>query len=76
MAARINDDLVTNAAEALVAVAESMTNEQGLRIKCPMTLRQAQSAVMAAMVAAIGYPNSVAPTGWQEINYKAEDLGK
>lgn len=68
MPARVNNELVMKAAEALVEVAESMTNERGLRIRCPLNLHQAQGAVLATMVNALGYPHSVAPTGWTEIS--------
>jgi hypothetical protein len=75
MPARVDDKLVTEAAEALLAVAASMTNERGIRIRCPMDLHRAKSAVMAAMVCSLGYPNNVAPTGWHEIT-SIEELSK
>ena len=68
MPARVNDDLVTTAAEALVEAAKSMTNKDGLLIRCPMDIHKSKSAIMASLVNALGYPNSIMPTGWTEVS--------
>jgi hypothetical protein len=68
MPARVDDELVTKAADALVEAAKSMTNAEGLLIRCPMDIGEAKSAIMAALVNALGYPNSIMPTGWAEIS--------
>lgn len=67
MPARVKDELITKAAEALLEVAKSMTTEEGLTISCAMDIRKAKSAVMGALVVALGYPNCILPTGWTEI---------
>lgn len=69
MPARVNDELVAKAAHALLEAANSMTNEGGLKISCSMDPPKAKSAVMAALVNALGYPHCISPTGWTEINY-------
>jgi hypothetical protein len=68
MPARVKDELVLKAAEALVEVARSMTNEGGLKISCRMDIELAKSAVMGALVVALGYPHCILPTGWTEID--------
>lgn len=68
MPARVNDELVFKAAEALLEAARSLTNEEGLSISCSMDIHKAQSAVMASLVSALGYPNALMPTGWTEIS--------
>lgn len=68
MSARVDDELVTKAAEALVAAADSLTNAQGLKIHNKLKFPEARSAVLGAIVAqSLGYPHSLLPTGWQEI---------
>ena len=68
MPARVNDDLVVKAAEALLEASKSMTNQDGLLIGCPMDLHKAKSAIMGTLVNALGYPNCILPTGWTEIS--------
>lgn len=69
MSARVSDDLVIRAAEALVEVGDSLTNEQGLKLKNPLDLGKAKSAVMGVMANAFGYPHAIQPTGWTEVRF-------
>ena len=72
MAARVDDKLLCDAAEAMLRAADSLTNAAGLRIHSGMNLEKAQSAVLAAIVNCLGYPSAVYPTGWFEVH----DFGK
>lgn len=69
MPARVDDALLNAAAEAVLSVAQSMTTQTGLKIRCPMDLQAAKSAVLAAMVQSLGYPNAILPTGWTEVSF-------
>lgn len=68
MPARVKDELVLKAAEALLEVAKSMTTEEGLTISCAMDIRKAKSAVMGALVVALGHPFCILPTGYTEVS--------
>jgi hypothetical protein len=71
MPARVDDNLVSAAADMLLLAYRSMTNEDGLKIACPMDTKMAKGAIIAALVNALGYPHCILPTGWTEVS----DLG-
>lgn len=70
MALRVDDTLVCQAAEALLAVAETLETGRGLKINHKMTIDSAKSAVMAAVAShsGVGYASPIMPTGWTEID--------
>lgn len=68
MPARVDDKLINEAADALMKAAMSLTSERGLKINSGMTHKKACGHILGALVTELGYPHSIMPTGWVEMN--------